>query len=250
MSLACIAIRVAAVQALKGRTMVGENVLDSEIGTLDIGADGALRTPKEKPFISVYVGASKATDGLDLRAFNKNGNVDIIFEAGIASPHVATDPETDESVIYEGLPATDANFEFQLDITMRQISDVLADPDNEWSELFRSLSLRLVSAERDRISADTNGTRLAAHRMKLTAEVIADPIRGMPLAPASPLARFFAKCEADLIPSAPDMAKNVALMRAQVSGEADELQAAIRRYGMIYSEADAMLMTPAFEVTR
>ncbi|WP_245407490.1 hypothetical protein [Rhizobium sp. SEMIA4064] len=228
--------------------MVGDNVLDSEIGTLDIGADGALRTHKERPFISVYVGASKVTEGLETRALNKNGNVDIIFEAGIASPHVVTDPETDESVIYGGLPATDANFEFHLDMTMRQIGDALNDPQNEWADLFRCLSLRLVGVERDRVSADANGTRLAAHRLKLTTEVVADPVRGTALGPGTPLARFFAKCETDLIRKSPDMAKNIELMRAQISGDVDELQAAMRRYGMVYGEADAMLMTPAFEM--
>ncbi|NTG26171.1 hypothetical protein G6L08_03350 [Agrobacterium rhizogenes] len=245
MSLACIAIRIAAVQALVGQTMVGDNVLDSEIGTLDVGADGKLRTHKEKPFISVYVGGSKVTDGLETRALNKNGSVDITFEAGIASPHVVTDPETDESVIYGGLPATDANFEFQLDMTIRQIGDALNDPQNQWAELLRSFSLRLLSVERDRVSTDANGTRLAAHRLKLTTEVVADPIRGAVLGEGSPFGRFFAKCDADLIPNAPHMAKNIELMRTQISGDADELQAAIRRYGMVYGEADAMLMTPA-----
>ncbi len=248
MSLACIAIRIAAVQALIGQTMVGNNVLDSEIGTLDIGADGALRTHKEKPFISVYIGASKVNDGLETRALNKNGNVDIIFEAGIASPHVVTDPETDESVIYGGLPATDANFEFQLDMTIRQIGDALNDPENEWADLFRCFSLRLIGVERDRVSADANGTRLAAHRLKLTTEVVADPVRGSALGAGSPFGRFFAKCDADLIPKASDMAKNIELMRAQLSGDTTDLQAAMRRYGMVYGEADAMLMTPAFEV--
>ncbi|MFJ6324080.1 MULTISPECIES: hypothetical protein [unclassified Rhizobium] len=228
--------------------MVGDNVLDSEIGSLDVGEDGKLRTQKEKPFISVYVGAAKVKDGLEIRALNKNGSVDIVFEAGIASPHVMTDPETDESVIYGGLPATDANFEFQLDMTIRQIGDALNDPQNEWAELFRSLTLSLSGFERDRVGMDANGTRLAAHRLKLTMEVVADPVRGVGLVEASPLARFFAKCEADLIPRSPDMAKNIALMRAQISGDADDLRAAMRRYGMAYGEADAMLMTPACEV--
>jgi len=250
MSLVRVALRISAVEALKGRTLVDGNVLDSQIGALDVAANGSLHTPQEKPFISVYTDDAKVTDGLELRSLTKSGKVDIFFEAGIATSHVVTDAATDESVIYEGVPATDANFEFHLDLTMRQIADTLADPDNDWSAIFNSLVLGFGQSQRSRASGDTNGVRLAAHQLKLTVDAVADPVRGMPLKANSPLARFFAKCETELVSRSPDMGRKIALMRAQISGDADELQAAMRRYGMIYSEADAMLMTPAFEVTR
>lgn len=249
MSIIRIALRMCAAEALKGRTLVNDNVLDSQIGALDIAANGSLHTPQEKPFISVYTDDSKLTDGLELRSLTRGGKVDIVFEVGIATSHVVTDSETDESVLYEGVPATDANFEFYLDLTMRQIADALADPENEWSAIFNSLVLNFVQGQRSRATGDTNGVRLAAHQLKLTLDAVADPVRGVPLKDNSPLARFFVKCETDLVSHNPDMAQKIALMRAQISGDADELRAAMRRYGMVYSEADAMLMTPAFEVS-
>lgn len=39
MSLARIALRIAAVEALKGKTLVGDNVLDSPNGALDVQAE-------------------------------------------------------------------------------------------------------------------------------------------------------------------------------------------------------------------
>ncbi|MGP4686166.1 hypothetical protein ACSV5K_07365 [Agrobacterium pusense] len=244
MSIVRIALRICGVEAVRGKTLVGDNVLDSEIGALDTAADGTLRTPKEKQFVSVYTDDSKVLTGLESRSFTRNGSLDLIFEGGVASPHITTDPDTDASVIYNGLPATDANFEFYLDLTMRQITDALCDPENEWAAIFNSLVIRFEKLERARVSGDTNGVRLAAHQMKLTIEPIADPVMGNGIPAGSPLAVFFAKCESDLIGRMPDTAKKIALMRAQISGDASELRTAMRRYGLIHDEADAMLITP------
>ena len=239
MSLVRIALRICAVQAFKGRTLVGDNVLDSEIGALETSSAGELKTPQEKQFVSVYTDDSKQVSGLELRSLIASGEIDLVFEAGVASPHLMTDPLTDEKVIMNGLPAADANFEFYLDMTLRQIADALADPDNEWAAIFNSLILRVEKCQRARISGDTNGVRLAAHQMKMTAE----PVAGHPLKPGTPMAAFFAKCESDLVHREPDMVKKIALMKAQIAGEDEELAAAMRRYGITHSEADAMLLT-------
>ncbi len=243
MSFIRFAARISAVEATKGNTVVGQNVLDSEIGVLDIAADGSLRTDKDKPFISVYTDGSKLLEGLELRSLTSPGQLDIVFEAGVTTAHAVTDAETDESVIL-GMPATDATFEFHLDMALRQTGDALNDPENEWAEIFRSLCLSFQSASRSRISGDTNGMRLAAHQLKITANMVAEPLRGEPLKPGSPFARFLAKCESDLVPNDPSMVEKIALMRAHLSGDASELHTAMRRYGLIHDEADAMLITP------
>jgi hypothetical protein len=237
MSFIRIAARISAVEALKGATIVGQNVLDSEIGVLDIAADGSLRSDKDKPFISVYTDGSQVLTGLELRSLSSPGQLDIVFEAGVTTAQAVTDSETDESVIL-GMPATDANFEFHLDLALRQIGDALNDPDNEWAEIFRSLCVSFKSASRARISGDTNGIRLAAHQLKISADMVAEPLAGRPLNSSSPFARFLQKCE-----GVERLTEQVALMRAQISGDANELHTAMRRYGMIYPEADAMLLT-------
>lgn len=242
MSLVRIAIRRCALEALRGRTLVGTNVLDSEIGALDVNADGALRTDKDRPFITIYTDAAKSSDN-DLRSFVVNGETEIIFEAGIATPHVVSDPNTDEAVLVPGLPATDANFEINLDLTVRQIFDVLSDPLNEWAELFRSFLYSHVQITRARTSGDTDGVRLAAHQVKLLASIISDPVAGVPLKPQSPMARFLTKCEAEVIPREPSFSVTLDLMRAQIAGDGAARMAAMQRFGLCLAEANAMLLT-------
>lgn len=242
MSLVRIALRICAVQALRGKTLVGDNVLDSEIGALETTADGALKTTKDRPFISVYTDDSKVKDGHDLRSFCQNGQIEIVFEAGIATPHLVTNDDTDQTEVMNGLPATDAAFEFHLDMVMRQIGGALTDPKNEWAEIFRNLIVSNASYQRSRISGDTNGVRLAAHQLRVTANIVADPSIGFDLPTA--MARFFEKCERDLVLTDPGVATKVSVMRAMLSGSEGDLDAAMRRYGMTHSEADAMLLTP------
>lgn len=277
MSLHRIAARIAAVQALKGRTLVGDNVLDSEIGAIDISADGAVALEEDKPFIAVYCDGSSFKDGpasVMPRALTMNGYTDFLFEAGITAAMTETDPETDEStLIGVGIPATDAALEFKLDIIMRQIVDCLTDPANEWAAVFRDLCERFVALERNRTSGN-EGTRLAAHQMKLTVELKNDPARGTDIKPTHALMRFFDLASTIVVPNPnrtkpnpdyphnsdypriddpeapefvthPDMQKQINLMRAQLTGDEHEWQLALRRYGMTHGEADALLVTPA-----
>lgn len=258
MSLNRIAARIAAVQALRGRTLVGDNVLDSQIGALDVAADGSLRTDEERPFISIYTDAAKIDgDEAALRAFVVNGETEFVFEAGVTAAHVETD-DTGVSTIYPGIPGTDAAFEVHLDLTMRQIGDALSDPENEWAEIFRKFISHFVKVERARTSGAENGVRLAAQQLRVTAVLRPDPVRGVELKPAHPLAMFFAKAATVTVPNPahdpddenspatipdPVVAAQVALMQAQLSGAEYEWQSMMRRYGLTRTEADNLLLT-------
>lgn len=273
MSLHRIAARIAAVQALKGKTFVGDNVLDSQISALDVDANGALETDQEKPFISIYCESSTSKErgaGEMLRALVPNGETNFLFEAGIAATMTVTDPDTEESTI-GGIPATDSNFEFMLDMIQRQIADALTDPDNEWAEIFRTFCRSVASTERNRTATDQN-TRLAAHQLKMTVNLWPDPAKGMELKPDHPLAMFFAKAATIVVPNPdptmpnpdypdnsdfpripdpdapatvpdPQIAAQVAMMQACLATNEFDWQFALRRYGMTYAEADAMLLT-------
>jgi len=240
MSLIRIAARMSAVRALRGKTLVGDNVLDSQIGALDVGADGELRTEEDKPFISVYTHSGKTT-ATGLRALNGNGPTEFLFEAGVTAAMTETDPETGVSVLVGiGIPATDGAFEFHLDLVARQIADALNDPDNEWAEIWRSCVNSVQSVERERTSGDGNGIRLAAQQIKLTADLFPDPATGTTMAETHPLARFFAKVDEE-----GDMALSEAVdaMRAAVAGNAPQWKLDLRRYGNTRSEGDALLYT-------
>lgn len=240
MSLNRIAARIAVVQALKGNTLVGDNVLDSQIGALEEAADGSIRTDEPRPFISVYTDAAKA-DGKDVmvRSLSLNGDTEFLFEAGVTAAHVETD-DTGVSTIYPGIPGTDAAFEVHLDIIMRQIGDTLADPTNEWAEIFRKFISHYEKVERARTSGAENGVRLAAQQLRVTAVLRADPVRGEPLKDTHPLAMFFAKA-ATL--DDPVVTAQVALMQAQLAGTPFSWQLDMARYGMTRTEADNLLLT-------
>lgn len=240
MSLNRIAARIAAVQALKGRTLVGNNVMDSQIGALETGVDGGLLTDEEKPFIVVYTDAS-TTKGMDIsqRAFTPNGATEFLFEMGISSAQIFTDPETGETETYPGIPDTDDSFEFHLDMVARQIGDALTDPENEWAEIFRRFLDGAVMLERVRTSGDQKGVKLAAHQIKMTVNLFTDPVRGE-LKPGHPLAKFFAKAATDesINPAKLD------LMQAALNADPYAWQQSLRRYGFTKGEADALLITP------
>lgn len=235
--LARIALRVAAIAALKGRTLVGENVLDSQIGALDVAADGSIRTDQEKPFVSVYVEGSKIEDHLDLRALHRSGPTEFMVEIGITATMTETDSETGESkVIGIGIPATDPALEFYLDVVGRQIVNALTDPRNEWAEIWRGLSSSAIKIERKRTSDAASGTRIAAHQLVVTLDLLPDPVFGEPVAPTSIWAKLFAKMEAEDHPFLQPMRELVGSPVGVLGHEAQR-----RRFGMTLDEARALL---------
>lgn len=242
MSIARIVARSAAVNALKGRTLVDDNVLDSEIGSIDIGADGSSHTPKDKAFIAVYTDDSEAEiDGADVRSLVHNGVVDLVFEFGITSTMTRTADDGSGQIVELEIRATDANFQFTLDIIARQISDALNDPSNEWAEIFRGLSFRYQKVSRVMAMNDENGVRLAAQQIRIMAELVEDPEIGCPLVAGTPFANYFAKADAD-----PDLEtqQKSAFLKTLFAGEVSDWESVRRRLGLTADEVLALGLGP------
>ncbi|WP_274626570.1 hypothetical protein [Arvimicrobium flavum] len=250
MSLVRIALRIAAVEALKAaNTLVGSNVLDSELGALDASTDGTPRTDQDKPFIAVYTDGAKAGTGegalessyLDVRAMTLNGATEIIFIAGIAAAMTERDEDTGAThLLGVGIPATDQALEFHLDLVAKQIGDALTDPDNDWADIFRNLSFRFLRIERARTSS-AEGQRMAAHQIKVVAELIDDPARGVALDPETPLARFLAKAATS---PDPDIVEQATQMCAVIGGADADWKALQRHHGMAQAELLALGLGP------
>lgn len=246
MSLMRIALRRAAVEALRGKTLVGDNVLDSEIGSLDIAADGTIRSVKERPFIAVYTGDAKVTNDTRQRAFVANGATELIFEIAITAAMTETNSQGETVLTGMGIPGSDANYELHLDLAVRQIGDTLTDPENGWAEVFRSLINETISVERATLRT-ADKTHLAAHQLRLGVDLFTDPVRGIELKPQNPLAKFLDLLEQGDIADPErhaDMLDMAAIIRAQLTGNEHAWQTALRRYGLTRFEADAMLITP------
>lgn len=241
MSLVRIALRIAAIEAIRGRTVFGTNVLDSEIGTLQVDADGNLRTDEDAPFISVYTDAATTRDiDIHLRSFAVNGATEILFEAGVTAAMTKTDPDTDESILVGlGVPATDRSFEFSLDMVARQIGDILVDEANEWAEIFRGFIQNFIRIDQARTGGTSDGVRLAGRQLKLTALLINDPVAGEPIKPTSAFGHFFAKAE-EL--TDPELVKYIATMKSQINPDPAAWGTPSRRYGLTKDEGSAMLV--------
>ncbi len=243
MSLARIAIRAAAVEAIKGRTLVGANVLDSEIGVLDLDSSGRVTSPEKEAFVAVYTDAAKAAVGdNDLRSMLLNGTTDLLFECGMSAAMLQnTDPDTGETVMAIGVPDTDANFEFQLDLLVRQLIEALTDPGNVWGQVFLGLAYRLRSVERMRVGNITDGTRLAAQQLKVSADLVDDPEPATALDPDSAFGRFITLAQASEDES---LRKKGAFMAAAITGTREAWENLQQAHGMTAAELRALGLGP------
>ncbi|MCJ8517822.1 hypothetical protein ABID21_000662 [Pseudorhizobium tarimense] len=237
MSLTRIALRIAAVEALKGRTLVGANVLDSPNGALDVQADGTLRTEEEKPFVAIYTDQGRA-ENFSGRSLTENGACDIIFEMGVSSAMLHLDKDTGEtSMVGINIPASDKASEFFLDVVQREIRDALTDPGNAWAEIYRGLHYRVLKIEFAGARNADDGQKLAGHQMRLTVELADDPVRGEGLDPRSPFLKFLEALEAS---GDEDYVKQAAMMRSLLSGGDEYRDLLQRRHGMTSAELDAL----------
>jgi hypothetical protein len=197
MSLVMMALRIAAVQALKsGGTLVGDHVLDSQISAIDLTADGNLSSDQERPFIAVYTETAKSDD-LGSTGLRANGQIELTFNCGVSLTMAQSNKDTGVSEIIEGLPATDPQFEAILDIVGCQICRVLVDASNPWSQVFGGFVSKYVSLARLRSSGDASRVRLACGQLKITVEAFADPAAGAVFAEGSHWPKFLELMERD-----------------------------------------------------
>lgn len=228
MSLVRFAIRISAVEAVKGRTLVGDNVLDSEIGAISVGADGSAQTEKENPFLAIYTDKGKVELSLSNgREVFENGTCELIFEAGVTAAMNEIDPETGASVLV-GIPDTDAAREYYLDLTSRQILTALTDPKNEWGQIFLGFIPEIKAIDINR-AGNTDGVRFAAHQIKLLCELICDPVKGDSLSEGDIFYDFLAKLEA----SGNDVYLKYAQdIRAELNGDLQDWEVLQQRLGL------------------
>lgn len=241
MSLARIALRIAAVEAIRGRTLVGDRVLDSPNGALDVQADGALRSGEEKPFVCVYTDAGKV-EKVTERQLNGNGTCDIIFEMGISQAMTELNKSTGETTLVGiGVPASDRALEFYLDVVQRQIFDALSDTENAWADIYRGLHYGVRQIEYVGARSTGDGQKLAGHQVRLTVDLIDDPIKGEELDPQAPFIRFLEALEASCDKV---YLKQALTIRSLIIGENEPWEAIQRRHAKTNEELLAVGLGP------
>lgn len=201
MSLAALAVRLATVRALRGRTAAGDHVTDSEIAPLD-----QRELAKRAPALVVYTDDSMLTpDGRSL--IEGSGTLQLVVEIAVA------DQVQHEQTIDVTIPETDQGLELTLDLVDRQIRRCLSGDLTTWAALWRDLVLRTLKVESQRGAGVKDGVRFAARQLVLTIETLREPEFGR--APHGVWARFLEALEAEA-----DLAPLAELMQAEIRGQA------------------------------
>ncbi|MCW4114745.1 hypothetical protein NPA31_007185 [Aurantimonas sp. MSK8Z-1] len=247
MSLSRLAAQLCAVQALRGRTLVGDNVRDSETGIIQIDADGSIATSLDRPFVNVFCDDTLAADTLR-RDLWGGGRLTMSFEFGVtaAMPLVTPDgrylidSETDQIATAARAKPSDAQINILVELVERQIRACLMDPGNPWAELWREFMTGNYRVESLRGASDKDGLRFGARRLRVTADLLPDLPSGSPIAATSTWRRFL-----DALPGS--QIETIAVEFAAMLGGADHedaLDALRRRYGLTRDEAGALLDRP------
>lgn len=209
-----LALRLATVQALRGRTYAGDAVLDSEQSAID-----ELATDRPTPVIIVYTDRSNATPGkVDLFATEGDGRVEsgwteLLIEIVVTQRMQILDDEGQphETAVQ---PFTDASLAATLNIIERQVKRVLMDPrpTAPWSGIWRRFVNVLSENEADLGMSQRDGVRFAGRQIKLRCQLHRDPMPGV--APGPNWVDFLA-----LAAAVPGLAPLVPVIEAELAGD-------------------------------
>lgn len=237
MSLTRLAVRIAAVQALRGSTLAEGRVYDSSTSPLD-----AVLQEQPLPFLMVTTDShERAVTGLDLS--HGDDGLDLVIETAIASRVVipAIAPGDTEAVEIT-IPNTDAGLEFTLDLIEAQVARALTARDTAWSRVFCALVPRIVRRTSRRGASAENGLRFAARQIVLSCDPLADPTPG----PEGEVARagsawalFF-----DTLEATPELAALSPIFRQEIIGGAATWDFIRRSMGISAETVDALGLAP------
>jgi len=202
MAIAALALRLATVRALMGRTAVGGRVTDSEIAPIDQRVGGEARAPA----LVVYTDDAVAEpQGRELIGID--WTLDLVVE------FVVADQVKHQDAIAVTIPETDQGLELTLNLIDRQIRRVLAADDTPWARLWRKLVVRIVKIDSQRGAGLKDGVRFAARQLVLKLQPLAEPDFGRPA--EGVWAEFLEALGAE-----EDLAELVPLLAAEIQGEA------------------------------
>lgn len=233
MSLTRLAVRIAAVHALRDMTLAEGRVYDSSLTPLD-----AAIKEQPLPFLMVTTDMhDREVTGRDLS--HGEDTLDLVIEVAIASRVTVKTGEGEEDQIV--IPNTDAGMELTLDLIEAQISSALTWHQTTWAGIFGALVPRIIKRSSRRGASAEDGNKFAARQIVLTCDPLADPITGQPIPEGLAWDRFLTAIEgdADLAPLAP-------VLRLHIEGAVVPTWEAIGRSLAISPEVvDALGLAPA-----
>lgn len=226
MSVVRLALRLATVMALKGKTLAGDDVGDSVIAA----ADARMRADRA-PAIVVYIDDAARNLRVLLAEQPKHSiwlDVELMVTAKV---------ERGNQTHY-GVHMTDAGLECLLDVMERQVDVALSDTESAWAELHRSLHLGAGERRSIRAAAD-QGIRTASRQISMELHPITEPTYGNE--PSGVWARLL-----ELMAAEPECVHLVPLVRNMLTGDvpAHQWQIDIRDRLLSDAQTDALLLRP------
>lgn len=198
MSLASLALRLCATNAIRDRTAAGDRVYDSSMT-----AENAMKESGRRPVIIVSSDDYRTTTERGTptaRDFLSPKTVNISFETLIGSIVVVKDGAGGEFQI----PHTDEGLELAINLIERETLRALASGDTEWSTLFMKFAPTIVETTSKRGAGSSDGHKFAARLTTFSIATVCDPPFGEAPEDGSQWARFIAALRSD--PHVPGLA--------------------------------------------
>ena len=166
-------IQISAVEAVRGKTLAGNDVFDSMIDDVT----GLLKDKARPLMIFSVEECHQKSAGQGERGFlNRTTVLKFMVQLAVASGKEIRDG--DDVVILTSIGDSDAAHEATLNILDREWRTALHDESNPWTQVFRGLVLGVGNME-DRRGADPEtGRKHAARYLVADLSVIAEPMPG------------------------------------------------------------------------
>jgi len=234
MSLARLAMRIAAARALRGTTLAETRVYDSAIAPID----QTIAEERQPILIVTTDDHEMQVTGRDL--FHGSVSCDLVIEAAIAA---RVEVAGEESVIT--IPHTDEGMELALDLMEHQVMAALIRERTSWSRVWMKLVPRISRRLSRRGASVEKGVRFAARQIVLTCDLIEAPTDGAVIADGSAWADLLAVMEGDS-----DLEPIARMLRSEIEGAplADWRRAA-NILGIHLETANAIGLGPVLDLT-
>lgn len=205
MSLARLAMRIAAARALQGSTLAEARVYDSAIAPID------QTIAEERQPILIVTTDDHEMDVTGRDLFHGTVSCDLVIEAAIAARVELPAGEGAESTI--AIPHTDEGMELALDIMEHQIMAALTRERSDWSRVWMKLVPRISRRLSRRGASVEKGVRFAARQIVLTCDLIEAPGDGAAIADGTAWADLLGVMSSD-----PDLAPIAEMLRGEIEG--------------------------------
>lgn len=234
MSLARLAMRIAAARALRGATLAGDRVFDSAIDPID----QAIAETRQPILIVSTEDQEMDITGRDLN--HGRASCELVIEAAIAARVEVALPDGEGGETTIAIPHTDEGMELVLDMIEHQAIAALIRERTDWSRVWMRLVPRIARRASRRGASSEKGVRFAARQITLTCDLIEAPTDGGPIPGNGTWADVLAVMDADAA-----LAPIAAMLRAEIEGQpiADWRRAA-NMLGVELTTADAIGLGP------